>query len=130
MAILALAAATTTTPPAAPATALVLTCDMGPPPGQPAAASQVRVFRIAPGSFQEWRTAERRFGNNLCLSFPCAREQGHLRGVIRSTSLEVTVEVDPAAGAGSWKALGASGLSRSAGPCRVQTEAAWRGQHK
>ena len=130
LAILSLALATTSAAAETAPAALVLTCDMGPPAGQPAAASQIRIFRIAPRSFQEWRPAERRFGNNLCLSFPCAREQGRLRGVIRSASLEVTVEVDPATSAGSWKALGASGHSRSEGPCQAQPEAAWRAQHR
>jgi hypothetical protein len=99
---------------------------MGPAPGDSGGPSQIRVFRIAPQSFQEWRPAERRFGNNLCLSFPCARERGKLRGVIRSATLEVTIEADPAAGAGSWKALGASGHTRTSGPCQVQSEAQWR----
>jgi hypothetical protein len=129
LAILALAAVTTSPANPAPPTALILTCDMGPPPGQTAGPSQTRVFRLAPKSFQEWRPTEHKFGNNLCLSFPCARENGKLRGVIRSATLEVTIEADPAAGAGSWKALGASGHSRSEGPCQVQPEAAWRAQH-
>jgi len=121
--ILALVLATTLP---APPPSLVLTCDMGPPPGAPTAPSVVRTFRIAPGSFQEWRPAAGQFGNNLCLSFPCAREHGRFRGVIRSASLEVTIEADPVAGVGAWKALGASGHTRSNGACRVQAESAWR----
>jgi hypothetical protein len=127
---LSLAFATTSAAGEAAPASLVLTCDMGPPAGQANAPSQVRIFRIAPRSFQEWRSDERRFGNNLCLSFPCAREHGRLRGVIRSASLEVTIEADPATGAGNWKALGASGHSRSEGPCQVQPEAAWKAQHR
>jgi hypothetical protein len=117
------------TPISPSASAMILSCDMGPPPGAHGAPSVVRVFRISPGSFQEWRPATQRFGNNLCLSFPCAREQGHFRGVIRSSTLEVTIEADPAAGVGSWKALGASGHSRTNGPCRVQPETSGQAPH-
>jgi len=118
-----------TTPISTPASAMILSCDMGPPPGTTGAPSVVRVFRIAPGSFQEWRPGAQRFGNNLCLSFPCVREQGHFRGVIRSSTLEVTIEADPAAGVGGWKALGASGHSRTSGPCRAQPETAGQAPH-
>jgi hypothetical protein len=127
-AILGLAVATTSQAADAPPSALVLTCDMGPPAGDAAAPSQHRIFRLARRTFQEWRPAERAFGNNLCLSFPCSREQGKLRGVIRSATLELTIEANPVTGAGSWKALGASGHTRTEGPCVVQSEAAWRAQ--
>jgi hypothetical protein len=128
LAILSTALATTSAAAQAPPAPLVLTCDMGPPAGEASAPPQHRIFRLARHTFQEWRPAERQFGNNLCLSFPCTREHGQLRGVIRSASLELTIEANPVTGVGRWKALGASGHSRTEGPCQVQSEAAWRAQ--
>ncbi len=129
IAALIAAAATVAAPNPAGRTALILSCDVGPGSGvKDVRASNVRVFRLAPRTFQEWNPDLRRFGNNLCQAYACSAENGRLRGAISSASLTVTVEVDPATGAGGWRTTGASGRARTSGSCQVLSEDAWRAQ--
>jgi hypothetical protein len=97
-----------------PAGPWVLSCDMG--------AAAPRVFRIGPKLFQEWKPERRAFGSNLCLAFACHADRGTLEGVISSSTLILTISLDPATRQATWKTAGASGLSRTNGPCTISAE--------
>lgn len=94
----------------------VLTCDMT-SASDPAAAQ--RIFRIAPHSLQEWKASQREFGSNLCLAHTCSVDKRRLTGTISSSSLTITVTLERAAQHATWRAVGASGLSKSSGTCTV-----------
>lgn len=96
----------------------ILTCDMP----SATSASATRVFRIAPKVFQEWRPADKTFGNNLCASFPCAADRNRLEGTISSSSVVFTVKVDRQTGGATWRSQGASNLAKSTGACTVRPE--------
>ena len=97
----------------------ILTCDM---PSSAGATSATRVFRIAPQVFQEWRPADKAFGNNLCASFPCAADRNRLEGTISSPSVIFTVQVDRQTGGATWRTQGASNLAKSTGSCTIHPE--------
>src|SRR5436190_21855464 len=80
----------------------IVSCDMPAADAAPGAATH-RTFRLGPQLFQEWQPGSRSFGSNLCLSFPCTRDKGRLEGSISSNSLVVTIRLDPAANAASWR---------------------------
>lgn len=101
--------------------AFIATCDVG-PPGQGQQGPATRVFRVAPGSLQEWQAEHKAFGPNLCLSFSCTGERGKLEGRIESASLIFTLALDPAAKTAAWRTVGASGLARTSGTCEVKPE--------
>ena len=86
-----------------------------------AAAPAERLFRVAPGSFQEWDPAQRRFGANLCAAYACAKTADRSEGSIGSASVTYTVGVVHATGEAYWRATGASGLAADHGPCRIAT---------
>ena len=85
--------------------------------GTPASAE--RIFRVAPGSFQEWDAAQRKFGANLCAAYTCAKTAERSEGSIGSASVTYTVGVVHATGEGYWRATGASGLATDHGSCRI-----------
>ena len=87
--------------------------------GAAAAAPAERLFRVAPGSFQEWDAAQRKFGTNLCAAYACAKTPDRTEGSIGSASVSYTVGILHATGEGYWRATGASGLATDHGPCRV-----------
>ncbi|MFL5297908.1 MAG: hypothetical protein ACJ798_16145 [Phenylobacterium sp.] len=89
----------------------IVTCDVG--------AQAPRIFRLGPKLFQEWKPAQASFGSNLCLSFPCHGDGHRLEGAISSATLILTITLDLDNGAGAWRAVGASGLSRTQGACSV-----------
>lgn len=97
----------------------ILTCDM--PSADPSVPAP-RVFRIAPKVFQEWRSTDKKFGNNLCDSFPCTADRNRLEGAISSTSVVLTVQVDRRTGGATWRTQGASNLARSTGVCTIHPE--------
>jgi hypothetical protein len=100
--------------------AWILNCQM---PSNGSASSE-RVFRIAPRVFQEWKPADKAFGNNLCASFPCSADRNRLEGTISSPSVVLTVQVDRRTGGASWSTQGASNLATSKGACTIRKEAA------
>jgi len=100
--------------------AFILNCQM---PSAGSAPSE-RVFRIAPRVFQEWRPADKAFGNNLCASFPCSANRDRLEGTISSASVVFTVQVDRRTGGATWRTQGASNLATSTGACTIHKEAA------
>ena len=106
----------------------IVTCAMPQPAGNTAAPASApassRVFRLGPGLFQELQPDGKAFGPNLCMAFPCVREPGRLVGVISSSTLVLTVTLDPDAGAASWKTVGASGLARPSGDCALRSDIA------
>lgn len=103
----------------------ILTCDM---PSATSSASATRVFRIAPKVFQEWRPADKTFGNNLCASFPCSADRNRLEGTISSSSVVFTVQVDRRTGGATWRTQGASNLAKSTGACTIHPEGSARPQ--
>ena len=94
----------------------ILTCDMA---SAADSASTQRVFRIGPGSLQEWKPEGRGFGSNLCGPFTCAVEEGRETAEIHSASLTVTLTLMRGDRQATWRALGASGLSKPQGTCAV-----------
>ena len=88
-------------------------------PGGPPAAPVERTFRVAPGSFQEWDAARHQFGRNLCLAFACVKTADRSEGSVGSASVTYTVGIVAATGEAYWRALGASDLGATQGPCRV-----------
>jgi hypothetical protein len=94
----------------------VLTCDMA-SATDPAAVH--RVFRMAPNSLQAWNPSGRSFGSNLCLSFACSADEHRTTGTISSASLVLTITLDRQARQASWRAVGASGLTKSHGACSI-----------
>lgn len=102
----------------------IVTCNMAGPGESPASANAQRVFRIGPHLFQEWKPEKNAFGRNLCVAFSCIGAQDRLEGVISSPTLSLTVTLEPATGRASWRALGATGLKTTSGPCAVRLEAA------
>jgi hypothetical protein len=101
-----------------PAGAWILTCDM---PRREAPADK-RVFRLGPKLFQERNASTGSYGYNLCDAFPCVARADRMEGTIRSTTLSLTISLDPTARQASWRAEGASGLSRSSGACLVSAD--------
>jgi hypothetical protein len=99
----------------------IVSCDM-PAPGGLQGTGAHRIFRLGPQLFQEWKADSRSFGSNLCLSFACTSDKGRLEGSISSSSLIMTIQLDPGAGVASWRTVGASGLSRTSGPCSLQKD--------
>ena len=87
--------------------------------GAPASAPTERVFRLAPGSFQEWDAATKKFGQNICLSYACAKTPDRTEGSISSASVSYTVGITNGTGDAYWRAQGASGLAANHGACRV-----------
>jgi hypothetical protein len=97
----------------------ILTCEVGGhEDGAPA-----RVFRLGPQLFQEWSARDKTFGYNLCASFPCVARRDRLEGEISSTTLVLTITVDPATGTASWRTQGAANMKRSSGPCSIRPDA-------
>lgn len=105
---------------AAPQGAWILSCDTvatGPGTAKP------RVFRLAPGQFQEWNAGQKAFGPNLCQLFRCSADRGRLQGAIESTSVIVTITYDPRSKQASWRTTGVSGGARTSGACSAKPEA-------
>ena len=105
-------------PQSGPARSWILTCDVASNPSQPA----VRVFRQAPGQFQEWSTENQAFGPNLCLSFSCRADRSRLEGTIQGATLIFTVTLKPSGRSAVWRSVGATGLSRTTGSCLARSE--------
>lgn len=101
--------------------AWILTCDL-PSAAAPQAAGARRVFRLAPGSLQEWDNESKDFGSNLCEVFACRTDSGRLEGTITSASLILTIAADPAARQATWRTQGATNLGRSSGTCGMEPE--------
>jgi hypothetical protein len=99
---------------------LVLACKL--PAAKAPAPPAERIFRVAPGSFQEWDPVQRRFGPNLCAAYACSKSAERLEGVIGSASVSYTVGVVPSTREAYWRVNGASGLAADHGPCRVTAE--------
>jgi hypothetical protein len=102
--------------------AVVLACNIPANPAKAAAAAAPpaeRVFRIAPGSLQEWGAAQQRFGQNLCLAYACARSPTRVEGSISTATVSYTVGIDYSTHSGYWRAAGASGLKTTEGSCRI-----------
>lgn len=99
----------------------VLTCDMV---SASDPTSVQRLFRIAPHSLQQWDPARRAFGPNLCLSFACSADGHRTTGTISSASLNLTISLEQNAKTASWQAVGASGLTKPRGVCRVGPDVA------
>lgn len=96
---------------------VVLACNLPTPAA--AGASADRIFRVAPGQFQEWDAARKTFGANHCLAFACAKTPDRTEGSISSASVSYTVGVVTGTGEGYWRATGASGLAANKGSCRI-----------
>ena len=107
---------------------VVLACDIPSPPGRAiaTAAPHERIFRVGPGSIQEWNDSSREFGPNLCAAFGCVKTADRSEGTISSASVAFTVGVVNSTGQGYWRAAGASGLAVTRGACRVITPPARR----
>lgn len=87
--------------------------------GAPASVvHEERVFRVGPGSLQEWERDVRHFGPNLCGVFACAANGDRSEGTITSASVAYTIGVDHKTGVGYWRSMGASGLAETNGACR------------
>lgn len=82
----------------------------------------VRTFRVAPRLLQEWKSADKQYGPNLCEVFSCTADRQRLEGVLTSASLILTLGVDQSSGRGSWKTVGASGLKETNGTCAAERE--------
>jgi hypothetical protein len=100
---------------------VILACNL---PVQAVAGAAVvppaeRVFRVAPGSFQEWDARKQAFGENFCAAFACAKTPGRMEGNISSASVSYTVGVVSGTSEGYWRATGASGLAAKQGACRI-----------
>ena len=98
---------------------VVLACKLPVAGAGAAAAPSERLFRVAPGTFQEWDAGQRKFGTNLCAAYTCAKTAERSEGSIGSASVTYTVGVVHATGEAYWRATGASGLATDHGPCRV-----------
>lgn len=109
-------------PPSAASGAWILTCNMAGPQEPPDSPNARRVFRIGRGLFQQWRPAFGDFSPNLCQSFRCVSSPDRLEGTITSTSLTLTITVDMAARAATWRTVGASGLRVPSGPCTMEPD--------
>jgi hypothetical protein len=99
----------------------ILACEM-PAAGAGDPADGLRTFRLGPGSFQERKAGRDSFGSNLCNSFACVAEGRRMQGSISSASLILTIELDPQTRSATWRTVGASGLTKTTGPCSVQPE--------
>jgi hypothetical protein len=95
----------------------IVSCDLG-----SKGDAGPRVFRLGPEVFQEWKPETRSFGPNLCQSFQCLADASRLQGTIRSTTLTVTIQVEPGRQEATWQTQGASGLSRTSGACTIQPD--------
>ena len=100
---------------------VVLACNLPTRPvaGAAATGSAERVFRIGPGSFQEWNAIRKEFGGNLCAAYSCVRTADRTEGKLSSASVVYTVGV--ADGRGYWSVIGASGSGPRSGSCRIVT---------
>jgi hypothetical protein len=96
---------------------IILACKL--PVAGAAGAPPERLFRVAPGSFQEWDADQRKFGANLCAAYSCAKTADRSEGTIGSASVTYTVGVVHATGEGYWRAAGATGLATNQGACRI-----------
>lgn len=96
---------------------VVLACTL--PAAGGAAAPAERLFRVAPGSFQEWDAAQQKFGPNLCAAYACAKTAERSEGTIGSASVTYTVGVLHSTGEAYWRAAGATGLATDHGACRI-----------
>jgi hypothetical protein len=99
------------------AKAWILTCDMHREGGPPA-----RTFRIAPQVFQELDPDTKRWGPDLCKSFPCVVRRGVMEGEISSPTVVLTIRFDPKTRAASWRTMGATAMKRSSGSCSVRPD--------
>jgi hypothetical protein len=97
---------------------MVLACNI-PRVSATAGAPPERLFRIAPGSLQEWDVRQQKFGANFCLDFPCVRSPKALEGTVSSASVAYTIGIDSGTGAAYWRVKGASGFKPTEGTCRV-----------
>jgi hypothetical protein len=102
----------------------ILSCTIVRPAATGGSASGVReerVFRIGPGSLQEWEQDVRHFGPNLCEVFACAANRDRSEGTITSASVAYTIGVDHKTGVGYWRSVvpvsGAIG-AETKGACR------------
>ena len=100
---------------------VVLGCNLPSRPGTgaPTTTSAERVFRIGPGSFQEWNTIRKEFGGNLCAAYTCVRTPDKTEGTVSSASVIYTVGVT--GGHGYWSVVGAAGGGPRSGACRILT---------
>jgi hypothetical protein len=98
----------------------ILTCEVG---GHEDGAA-ARVFRLGPQLFQEWSQRDNKFGYNMCASFPCVTRPDRFEGEISSTTVILTIAVDPHAGTASWRTQGAANLKRNSGPCSIKPDVA------
>ena len=102
---------------------VVLACDIpaSPDPMKATGAAHhaERVFRIAPGSLQEWGPQEQKFGRNLCQAYTCTRSPTRTEGSLSSATVAYTVGIEYSTGAAYWRVVGASGLKTKGGACRV-----------
>jgi hypothetical protein len=98
---------------------VVLACKLPAAGAMAATAPAERFFRVAPGSFQEWDAARRKFGQNLCVAYACSKAADRTEGSISSASVTYTVGVIHATGEAYWRAAGASGLAADHGSCRI-----------
>lgn len=89
-------------------------------PGVAPSTRADRIFRVGPGSLQEWDAARRQFGSNLCGAFACVRTANRSEGTISSASVSYTIGV--AQGVGYWRVVGASTGGARSGSCRTVTE--------
>lgn len=106
----------------APQGSWILKCEVGVPDVASTRMPAVRTFRIGPNLLQEWRPSEQKFGQNLCLVFSCRADPGRLEGTISSASVMLTIKLDSKANKASWRTVGASGMTRTTGPCAVQPQ--------
>lgn len=102
----------------------ILTCNMAGPGEDQNGPKAHRMFRIGPHLFEAWNPEKKAFGRNLCVSFSCVGSKDRLEGVISSPTLSLTVTLDPATGQASWRALGASNLKTTNGPCTARPDEA------
>ena len=104
---------------AQPARAVILACNLPTRSvaGAPATGSGERIFRIAPGSFQEWNSTRREFGGNLCGAYTCVRTANKTEGTLSSASVIYTVGIT--GNRGYWSVVGASGGGPRTGACRI-----------
>ncbi|HEX4709365.1 hypothetical protein [Phenylobacterium sp.] len=100
---------------------IVLACNLPTSPATVAAAATPaeRVFRIAPGSLQEWDVEQQRFGQNLCEAYACARSPTRAEASVSSATVSFTVGVEYSTRTAYWRVLGASGLKTTEGSCRI-----------
>lgn len=110
----------------APQGTWILKCEVGAPDVASTRMPAVRTFRIGPKLLQEWKPSEQKFGQNLCQIFTCKADPGRLEGTISSASVMLTIKLDAKTRKASWRTVGASGMTRTTGPCAVQAQSSQR----